>query len=263
MFDEKETFNGEKQIAEMLSSLNRVDAPSDFNTHVRSRIARGASVPANSWAVNLVRVGAFAAVAVAVAVGGYFALNSINTGQNGVPIVAEVLPTPTPIAEQPASNSDTGESSSRTDVKPSDELVAQNDAPTNAKPNGPNSTEDRPIGGSKDLAVRESIKIYPRGVNPNAKPPSNATGVDPNVRINVSQILEFIGVKATWAVDGWRVDSVEANNIGGRSGLKTGDVVQAINGQTVDKKTTFPAKFDGKSIRVRRDGASVQIDFKP
>lgn len=273
MFDGPENFEGEGKIAAMLTSLKRVDAPGDFDTRVRARIARGAIVPVNSWATNLVRVGAFAAVAVVIIVGGYFALISINTAQHDAPAVVEMQPqTQNSVVEQPPSNIEASQSSNRTTIKPGDELVAENNSPvpTNdiVKPNGPNSTDsetskDRPTAGSAELAVRESKNIFPRGLNPNARPPANAKGVGPNTRIHVSSILEFIGVKATWAGDGWRVDSVDANNIASRSGIKTGDVIEAINGQSVDKKTTFPAKFDGKSVRVRRDGASLTIEFKP
>jgi len=272
MFDGRENFIGEKKIAEMLSSLKRVDAPGDFDTRVRARIARGEEAVANSWTTNLIRIGAPLAAAIILALGGYFVFTLLNTGQNDVPTVAASRPeSQQPVIEQPL-NTETTQSSDHTPTKPSDDLTADNLKPvqtnSDAKPSGPNTTDSntattRPGGGSTDMAVRESEKLYPRGVNPNAKAPANAKGVDPNARTHVSSILEFIGVKATWAGDGWRVDAVEANNIAGRSGIKSGDVIEAINGQTVDKKTTFPAKFDGKSVRVRRDGASVQIDFKP
>lgn len=273
MFDEKENFEGEKNIAEMLSSLKRVEAPTDFDTRVRARIASGrVSEGAGAWTANLIRIGAFAAVAVVIAFGSYFVLTSINTGQNDVPSIAETRSErQTPIVEQPSSNIETSQSTNLTTIK-SDELVAENINPSvtnnNSKPNRSNSVDsdtakDRPSDGSMEIALSAANKINPRGLNPNAKIPANAKGVDPNARINVSQILEFIGVKATWAGDGWRVDSVAANNIADRSGIKTGDVVEAINGQAVDNKTTFPAKFDGKSLRIRRDGASVQVDFKP
>jgi hypothetical protein len=274
MFDEKENFQGEKKIAEMLSSLRRVDAPGNFDARVRARIAsERVSEVASAWTLHLIRISAPLAAAIVLAVGGYFIFTSINTGRNDAPAVVEVQPqTENPIVEQPSSNTETTQSANRTTLKPSDELVAENNNPAttndNVKPNGPNSTDpdpvkDRPTGGSTDLAVRESQKIFPRGVNPNAKAPANAKGFDPNARIHVASILEFIGIKATWTGDGWRVDSVAAGNIAERSGAKTGDVVEAINGQVVDKKTTFPAKFDGRSMRVRRDGASLSIDFKP
>lgn len=268
MFDDKETFIGEKQIAEMLSSLRRVDAPGDFATRVRARIAsERVSAGASAWTPNLVRAGVFAAAAVVVAVGGYFVFTSINTGQNAVPSVAEVQPQ-TPSQIEPLK---TEEAVPQVPESPGSEIRVDNADPSSSDAgpkrsgtSGPNTNteSDRP-GGSIDSAVRESQKLFPRGVDPNAKTPANAKGIDPNARINVSQILEFIGVKATWSGGGWRVDSVDANNIANRSGIKVGDVVEAINGQTVDKKTTFPSKFDGKGIRVRRDGASVQIDFKP
>lgn len=277
MFDEKENFAGEKQIANMLSSLRRVDVPGDFDTRVHARIARGGaservSEGASAWTTNLVRIGALAAAAIAVALGGYFVFTSINTGQNDVPAVAETQPTiQTPIVGPSPSATNDNQAEERIIVKPSDEMMADKidaDSPDGRvrREKGKataNSNTDPPSGGSTDLAVRESQRVYPRGLNPNAKVPANAKGVDPNARIHVSSILDFIGIKANWTGDGWRVDSVDAKTIAGRLGIKAGDVVEAINGQTVDKQTTFPAKFDGKSLRVRRDGASLSIDFKP
>ncbi|MFN0140741.1 MAG: hypothetical protein ACKVQW_11740 [Pyrinomonadaceae bacterium] len=274
VFDEKENFEGEKKIAEMLSTLNRVREPSDFNTHVRARIANGRlSDRAGAWPVNLIRTAAPLAAAIVIALGGYFVLTSVNTDQNDVPAVAETRSEPRDsIVEQPASNVEVNKAESRATVKPSDDLVAENNGayPENGKgkTSGPNAAnaETRKDGsavGSTDVAVRGSNSIFPRGLNPNAKPQANAKGVDPNARIPVASILEFIGVKATWAGDGWRVDNVEPNNIASRSGIRNGDVVEAINGQSVDNKTTFPARFEGKSVRVRRSGTSLSIDFKP
>lgn len=274
MFDEKENFPGEKQIADMLSSLNRVDVPGDFDTRVRARIARGVNGEGTgAWTTNLVRVGVPVAAAIVIGLGGYFAFTLIDTGQKDVPSVAEVQPmVQTPIVAPPtplATNDNQAEE--RMTAKPSDEMMADkiNAEPPDGVARGEkdkmdaNSNTGRPTGGSRDLAVRESQRVYPRGLNPDANAPTNAKGVDPNARIHVSSILDFIGVKATWASEGWRVESVAAGNIAESSGIKTGDVIEAINGQTVDKKTTFPATFDGKSLRVRRDGVSIQINFRP
>lgn len=270
VFDEKENFPGEKKIAEMLSSLDRVREPRDFDTHVRARIARGR---VSAWPGNLFRIAAPLAAAIVVVLGGYFVLTSVDTDQNDVPPVAETRPVPRdPIVEQAATNPEVDQPESRTTVKSTDNLIAENNGADaengKVKTSGPNAANtetarDGPRDGSTELAVRGSNSIFPRGLDPNAKPQPNARGVDPNARIPVVSILEFIGVKAIWAGDGWRVDTVDANNIASRSGIRTGDVVEAINGQSVDNKTTFPARFEGKNVRVRRDGASLSIDFKP
>lgn len=274
MFDGPENFEGERKIAAMLTSLKRVDAPGDFDTRVRARIAsERVSEGASAWATNLVRIGASVAAAIVIGLGGYLVFTSINTGQDDVPAVAGTQPVIQPpiVAPPTPPATDDNQAEDRIIVNPSGEMMADKinaDRPDDlvrneTKKTSANTNKDRPTGGSTELAVRESKNIFPRGLNPNARPPANAKGVGPNTRIHVSSILDFIGVKATWAGDGWRVDSVDANNIASRSGIKTGDVVEAINGQSVDKKTTFPAKFDGKSVRVRRDGANLTVDFKP
>jgi hypothetical protein len=274
MFDGREKFEGEKQIAEMISSLKRVDAPGDFDTRVRTRIARAETVSTNSWAANLIRTGVPLAAAVLIALGGYFTFMFLNSGQSETQTVADVK-TESPQVPPQLTESRTYEQS---DLRKLDETVAGK-GENGRVPNGGDAAKDVPQkttsldsqvnsdrlgGGSVDMAAPVAPpKIYPKGLNPNSKAPTNSRGVDPNTRIPVASILEFIGVKATWAGGGWRVDAVEANNIAGRSGIKSGDVIETINGQTVDKKTTFPAKFDGKSVRVRRDGEILTIDFKP
>lgn len=273
MFEEKENFDGEKKIAEMLSSLKRVDAPGDFNAHVRARIARGQSLSTNSSAPNLSRIGASVAAAIVLVVGGYFVFTSINTGQNDATTVAETWPAqPQPNIEPPASNSQADDTASQTVEGSGSEARADNEspntsgeAPRRGATSGPNvnSESDRP-GGSVDSAAPAAPKpIRPPGFDPDSKVPTSATGVDPNARTNISSIFNVIGIKASWTKGGWRVNSVSANNIAERSGIRAGDVIEAINGERVGERTTFAARFDGKSVRVRRDGASVEIAFKP
>ncbi len=267
VFQGPENFDGEKKIADMLSSLKRADAPGDFNARVRARIARGETVSAHSWTASLIRVGAPIAVAIMIALGGYFVFTSMNTGQNDVPAVADVQsaePQSQPELPESINGAQVPEASS-SDIRVDKEIPdLSGEPPKRSGANGPSAApeSDRPEG-SIDSAVGASKPILPRGFDPDATLPANAKGVDPNARINVASIFEIIGVRASWAGSGWRVDSVSPDNIAQRSGIKSGDVIEAINGQAVGEKTTFPARFDGKSVRVRRDDASVEINFKP
>ncbi|MFN0277539.1 MAG: PDZ domain-containing protein, partial [Pyrinomonadaceae bacterium] len=103
-------------------------------------------------------------------------------------------------------------------------------------------------GGSIDAASRE-----PRVIK----------RLDPNRKITTvpaKDVLTSIGIEADAT---WKVGSVKQNSVAERSGLKAGDVIEAVNNQTLTEKTTFGNKFNSKSLRVLRDGKSVQIDLKP
>ena len=76
----------------------------------------------------------------------------------------------------------------------------------------------------------------------------------PSLSINI--------VNGTFGASGWKVESVSPDTLAGRSGVKAGDVIEAINDQVLTEKMSFKGKFNGKTLRVRRDGATMQIVLK-
>jgi S1-C subfamily serine protease len=55
---------------------------------------------------------------------------------------------------------------------------------------------------------------------------------------------------------------VSGSSVAGRSGIKAGDVIEAVNGQVLGSKTSFGSSFTGQNLRVRRDGKSMQIALR-
>ncbi|MEP6789145.1 MAG: PDZ domain-containing protein, partial [Acidobacteriota bacterium] len=70
-------------------------------------------------------------------------------------------------------------------------------------------------------------------------------------------------IKPTFTASSWRAEAISAHSMAERVGVKAGDMIEAINDQPLSEKTVFGNKFDGKSLRIRRDGKSMQIELKP
>ena len=87
----------------------------------------------------------------------------------------------------------------------------------------------------------------------------NTVNSRPVITQSVLDVFGSMGIRARLEGGGWRVSSA-----GGRAasaGLKAGDIIEAINGKPVGANTTFDADFLGRTLRVKRDGAIIQISL--
>ena len=254
-------------VSRLLGGLKRVEAPGDFDFRVKARIAAGRPVDRTaSWLPNAVR---FAVpLGLLLLIGGYFGFNALYSfNKVDVPPIAEVRSTiAAPVI---------GAQSNESVTLPANPVIAER---VEIKPTGTDSkintgspekrivsfkpSEGQPGGGSYDEARRTPRQFYPKGIDPNRKllVPKDFEG---NTRVAAKNILSFIGIDAVYSGSSWKVGLVKQNSIAERSGMKAGDVIEAINDLPLTEKTAFGNKFSGKSIRVRRDGKSMQIDLKP
>ncbi len=242
-------------VSKLLGSLKRVQAPGDFDFRVKSRIASGRPVDRNaSWLPNLVRLAL--PLGLLVMIGGYFGYNALYSAGNiavaPVAVVQDVVPIPEIKSTEPA-------------IQPANEIVAKQveskpvdaDNKSTLRPNEKRIVSSvpsnrKPGGGSVDIASGISNPLRPKGFETNRK-------ILP-ATVSAREVLSFVGVEVD---SSWKVGSVLPNSMAERSGLKTGDVIEAINNENVADKTAFGNKSIGKTIRVRRDDKSVQIDLKP
>lgn len=247
----------EEKVGKLLGTLKRVAAPGDFDFRVRALIAKGKPAVSGSWLPASVR---FAVpLALALLVGGYFALNSLYSSDGSV--VAEIAQ---PVSSFTETRPPAVETSSRgdgiplTEAREPDDLIVAKAPSTDEKvpvitPEkrlaAPVVKREQPGGGSFDEASRMSRTILTRGPR--------------DVRMPARNVLMFIGVAARFTGGVWRVESVTPNNVGGRSGVMAGDVIEAVNGQALTETRSFENNFSGKSLTVRRDGKSIQIELKP
>lgn len=261
-------------VAGLLGSLPRVEASNDFDFRVKARIAAGQPTRV-AWFPSVVRVAV--PLGLVLSVGGYFGYRSMYQPvmpetavvANTEPKVASLPPgakdvaTASPIAS-PSSNDGT---SDKMVVKPpavDDKMIAGTNtgsAKTVENPVGVPLTSGDPRGGSFHIDQREGRKVFPLGVDPRRKILVKPHEFENPTPIPAKDVISQFGVETVYSESGWRVISVKGDSIAEKAGLKSGDIVEAINDQALTEKTTFRGQFAGKSMRLKRDGASVTIDL--
>lgn len=251
-------------VGQLLGGLKRVEAPGDFDFHVKARIAKGRPAARNaslipSWlrvAVPLVLI---------LFVGGYFGFRSIYSPDVNVEPVGLVK------EEQPVKIAPI-------DAEPSAEVaeVPLDGTVRNPIEVKPPITDDKIVASVNKSPVPERLVVKTGSSNRNSDGSSRVSAqriarpitlVKPKefenpVGINARDILMQLGINATYSEASWKIGVVTQNSIAERSGLKAGDVIEAINDQNLSEKTTLAMPFSGKNIRVRRDGKIMQIDLK-
>ena len=251
-------------VSKLLGGLNRVDAPNDFDFRVKARIASGKPTSKTaSWFPIAIRYAV--PLVLLLFVGGYFAFNTFYPARNDIPAVAVVQTNDAPVADAaphetivPASDQTIAvagdERLSESGIKPSVKLPEK-------RISSGRLTTGTSGGGSYVEASNKGRQILPRGFDLNVKAPLNPKEVDRNVQIPVKEILTLIGVNAEFAGAGWKAGSVVPNSIAERAGVKSGDVIDAVNEQPLTEKTAFGNRFNIKKLRVQRGGQSVLINL--
>jgi len=80
--------------------------------------------------------------------------------------------------------------------------------------------------------------------------------------VSVREVLQTIGIDADFADGGWRVRSAADRSVSGRSGVRAGDFVEAIDDKVLTETTVFRGMGSGKTLRVRRDGKQLTLNLR-
>lgn len=234
------------EIGETLRGLKRVEAPANFDFGLKAKIANGK--PAEKGGIS--RFVRYAVpVALVLIVGAFLVLDSLYfVGERDVadiPPVAETKTAP-PHVVKPQPQGDFTEPTViavNSDVKPviSKPKIAETK---------PRKASNETQGGSYVAAQRLQEPIYPKGLNPNGQS-----------EIDVRGVFEFLGVDAAFDGKKWTVNAIKEKSIAERSGVKSGDQLDAINGQAITETGKFKTPFSAKNLTVIRDGKPVSISF--
>jgi hypothetical protein len=283
----------DEKLRGILSSLEKVDAPKDFNFKLKSKITDAKSTRVNStfWRYFAIAVPSLACVMLIA----FFAFNrnvspmqdTIATVENPqkiepAAIVNEVKPIQTSntfVAEDKNSNEPPKPAKNSPLVEPKvvDEKIIAEPKPVDekiyAKIEKPRNTavkNERVLSkvpkvkdefiGQKTSAVTDIPKpILPKGLNGNS----------PSLKINetdtvfeIENVLKDLGIETTAENGKLKVKSVTKKSLAENSGVKTNDVIDAVDNQKITPKEIRKKAFDAKSINVIRDGKTIELKLQ-
>ena len=256
------------RVKELLGSLERVAAPDDFTFKVRARIAErkaGGGERVRGWSPAFLRIAAPAALTVAVAAGGFYALMGDDAGPLPKAEVEERMelapPTSSEVADAgPPAGSDVGEPSIDVNndsvAKPAPAALQTSKAPESRPP----SAADRGEGSTVLAAKPPAAPLLPRGIDPQTVLPGTGPG-EGSGEHRISEILQMIGVQAERERMGWTVLRTTSAGVGGRAGIRQGDIVVAIDGRSITDTDTLRGSATIRTLQVIRDGRRVTISL--
>jgi len=247
----------EQKISEMLGNLKIVPAPKDFDHRLKARIANAsppgyrpfAFFPVLKYAMPL---GLFLLIGGALIWSG-----GLNINNNSVPSVAETngpfvpaavagpRPEPTSTREIEAQAAETGIDSSS---------PAKNENALVTKPKTPGRKVEK-TSATDISSVDKALKQAPKTIVPK--------GSETRRLSTAREVLSTIGIGAEFEAKGWKVGSVAKDSPANRSGIRTGDVIEALDGQPLDDKKVFTGGFNAKTVKILRESKTLQIDLKP
>jgi len=252
--NEEEILSGDDaQVRQMLGDLKRVDAPKDFDFRLKARIAASSGKDFEPRLFPALRIAA--PLALVLAVLAFFVVSGIySVDDNSVPQIAGGdIPMPNLNKDKPrelvaVSNSqpeNAEQNPGETDKPKDQELAANLD-----KPKKDVSQTENNGGGSRDSTATEPNVVLPGGFE--SKNPLAVKGV-----------LEVMGIEAFFSNKKWKVESVVPNSRAMRAGVKTGDVIEAINDVKLPAETiTVNGPLVVNKLNVLRGGQKITINLQ-
>lgn len=251
--------NGQEdtEVSAALGRLGKVIAPARFEANVRSAI-EARSQPSFFNTPGFLLGLKFAVPAIVLLFLGAFLLFSTGGVDNDQIAVSEPAAQPAATDVAPVVPASEPPSAGQVNNVVAEGGQVNTQVPVNRTPRGSrtsgNGQEFR--GGSRDFALSpDNTSIRPKVVDPDQKPVT----ASPTGSVTAETILSKMGIDSKCIEKGCNAVSVRSASIGGRSGVKEGDVIEAIDGKPVDAGTEFKGNVIIRNITVRRDGKQVIV----
>ncbi len=126
------------------------------------------------------------------------------------------------------------------------------------------ATRKKPVeGGSYDATLSSPRNtLLPPGIRnaPTATP--TTTNPSEGEPIAVSDVLGQLGISANQSGGIWTAADVKAGSLAENSGVKKGDIIQAIDDHQLKNVKEFTGAFSGKTITVVRVGKAVTFELR-
>lgn len=267
----------DEKIRQLAGELKRVNAPKDFDFRLKGRIANAKSsdfqprfLPVLRYVLPLSAI--LLIFAFVVFNGLYFPDNQavsqveknvpqINVEQKEVPILPFVDKQVAPKEE----NAVVENLPIEKDIKPladKSQFIAVKSPSANPKKNLITRVKKDNGGGSRDSALSVSpINITPNGINLNTTPANPPNTENPNL-LKVQDILAQLGIEAVFSDGSWKVKSVKQDSLAEGSGVKGGDVIEAIDGEKLTDKPLSAKTVEVKKLTIVRGAEKIEISLR-
>ncbi|HEX8247028.1 MAG TPA: PDZ domain-containing protein [Pyrinomonadaceae bacterium] len=274
----------DEKVRELLASLKQVEAPQDFEFRLKARIARANP---NAYQTNYKRHFAYALPAFAsVIVSTFVVLNGNFFGGAGeVNPIAETQaqqPPPAVNITQPQKFTNASIASDSSDRKAEEKILVANSGSQIERSGSSGEPSSIAIGKRNEKPKNEKLKVLikendgfsqdktqlgstkvfrPRGLNPDAKvePPKDFNS---EKSFSAQELLSPLGVEVVGENGKWKVKNVSPNSAAERSGLKTDDVIETLDGQKLSGTPLRGKKIEVKKLGVKRGGAQIEINLQ-
>lgn len=269
----------DKRLHEMLCGLKKVNAPKNFDFHLKAKIAK--ANPEDIQTASLLPfLRYFLPFSVVILLAVFVGFNLfLTTGQNAETEVVKTTIQPSQLQENPVAINPKVEVSTISAnvlpvqanfVQPDDKTVASSNsarriANAETTPNLSNKRDVSPKENnsnekvfSRDSALASSEVLTPKGI-PSIfnSPKKSVENSDEKIKKN----LEFIGITAVPELGKWKVVAVDATNMAARSGIQIGDLIETIDGIKLDGNSAENSNFSLKNIQIVRKGKSISLEL--
>lgn len=247
----------EKEIASILGGLERVEAPTGFETRVMHRIMQ-AGPRQKDRGPSLLLVLKFAVPAAALLLMAMLVLFSgREVDVTSVPPIRDGQTAPVRMEDSAPTNLAAATVNSSLPDRPArtSRLKAVR------KPGG--YAHSRPEVNSEDMAVQgpgesfapPGLDARPRNLDPSTIPPGR--------RVDIRDMLSFMGVSAACDLHGCRVASLTKGSLAERARLNVEDRIVSIDGRAVGASTSFTGPMVFKTFHVVRAGRTLNVEISP
>ena len=273
--DCKKTSSEQTRVWQMIDVLPRVDAPVNFDFRVKARIANSKSTDFQPRFFPVLRY--IMPLGAVVLLLGLIAFNTnYFSGENASQVAVTVPPTSiekeTTVSNPSFTNQnilpavgDEGSVASQSNtntvfVKDTREprIAALNSKKKRGTATPIKSAEESDGIGSRDITVSAPTITLPRGLDPNRRI-ETAPNADNIKAFTAEEILPFLGIEIVLQNENRTVKSVKQNSLAERSGVKVGDVIEAIDGKKISGEPFSGNTLEAKTLSVLRGAKKMEI----
>ncbi|MDQ3751082.1 MAG: PDZ domain-containing protein [Acidobacteriota bacterium] len=277
--DCKKTSSEQTRVWQMIDVLPRVDAPNNFDFRVKARIANSKSADFQPRFFPVLRY--VMPLSVVVMLVGLIAFNTtyFSGNQSSEPPTAKNIIESTIVRENMPPNASSTNQLVYAESKDEESAVTfptvnnkqstnQNmqfvatKLPSSRQIKTPKSKVEKDSGGGNHVISVRKVPVYlPKNMDTNQTNTSVSNPEDPKT-INQEQLLSFIGIETVLENAKRTVKSVTKNSLAERSGVKVGDVIEAIDGKKISGEPKRSKAVALKNLTVLRGANKIEIPLK-